>query len=307
MRGSLAATETPILPSVPLANPRMRRNLRPMRAAVGRFIETAAGSAARELPRHALRLPHGGVENARILGIHRQVDAAGRVVDVEDLAPRHSAVGGFENAALGVRLEHVSHGGCVDDVGIARIDGDLGDHVRVAKPGIRPRLAGVGRLVDAVAGVEIAANVGFAGAGVDDVGIRRRDGERADRIGDPRDLSVGNVGPAQAVVGAPPDAALDAAHIKEVRLRSGTPATATERPPMYGPMLRQLQFAHQRCDGRWRAAEPTAAGRKRMTRTSASEKRFMRRYRAAAVKPSRKARPDWRSGKTSARWRNGQL
>ena len=54
---------------------------------------------------------------------------------------------------------------------IARIDDDFRDHVGIAQAGVRPRLAGIGRLVDAVAGIEVAANVGFAGSGVDDVGL----------------------------------------------------------------------------------------------------------------------------------------
>ena len=45
------------------------------------------------------------------------------------------------------------------------------DHMRVAQTGVAPRLAGVGCFVDAVAGVEVAANVALAGSGVDDVGI----------------------------------------------------------------------------------------------------------------------------------------
>jgi hypothetical protein len=41
-------------------------------------------------------------------------------------------------------------------------------------PHVRPRLAAVDRLVDAVAGRDVAADVGFTGADVDDIWIRRR-------------------------------------------------------------------------------------------------------------------------------------
>lgn len=77
---------------------------------------------------------------------------------------------------------------------------------------------GVGRLEDAVAGIEVAADIGLAGADVDDVWIRWRDGDRADRRGDARDLAVGDVRPTQAIVGALPNAAFDAAKIEEVRI-----------------------------------------------------------------------------------------
>ncbi len=196
--------------------PGILRDLRPMRAAVERLVEAAAGAAAGQLPRLALCLPHRSVEHVAIARVHDQVDAARILVDEEHFLPRRAAVGRLKNAALRVGLEDVSHRCGIDDIGIAGIDHQLGDHVRLTQPRVRPRFSGVGRLVDPVPGVEVAANVGLAGAGVDDAGIRRCDRQRADRIGDSRNLAVGDVRPFQAVIGAAPDAAFDATEIEEV-------------------------------------------------------------------------------------------
>ena len=105
--------------------------------------------------------------------------------------------------------------------GIARVDDDLRDLLAVAQAEVRPRLAGVGGLVDAVAGREVGALQPFAAADVDDVRVRRRDRDRADRAGR---LVVEDRRPGAAVVGRLPHAAVDGADVEHVRLRS-------ERPP----------------------------------------------------------------------------
>ena len=64
--------------------------------------------------------------------------------------------------------------------GIPRIDGDLPDVLGVVEAEVRPDLAGVGRLVDAVPESDRIAQGGLAAADVDRIGRRRRNGERAD-------------------------------------------------------------------------------------------------------------------------------
>ena len=61
------------------------------------------------------------------------------------------------------------------------MDPDLGDHLGFGQSDVRPGLAAIRRLVGAAALNDVAANVGLAGADVDDIGIRGRDGDRADR------------------------------------------------------------------------------------------------------------------------------
>ena len=70
--------------------------------------------------------------------------------------------------------------GDVDEVGVRRVDADRGDGQRLLEADVRPRLAGVGRLVDAVALDDVAAQLGLAHADVDDVRIRLGDGDGAD-------------------------------------------------------------------------------------------------------------------------------
>jgi hypothetical protein len=166
-----------------------------MPAAVERLVKPASRSAARQLPREPPRLPHCRVENAGIAGVDREVDAAGVVVDEEHLAPGVSAVGRLEDAALRIRPEDVPHRSRIRDMGVVGINDDLRDHVGIAQTGVRPRLARIARLVHAVAGIEIASNVGFAGSGIDDVRIGGCDRKRADRIRDAGNLTVGNVAP----------------------------------------------------------------------------------------------------------------
>ena len=60
------------------------------------------------------------------------------------------------------------------------MDDQLADGARIPQADVLPGLAGIDRFVDAVALRQIAADAGFAGAGIDHVGIGRRDGKAAD-------------------------------------------------------------------------------------------------------------------------------
>src|SRR5580698_3562192 len=94
--------------------------------------------------------------------------------------------------------------------------------MRVAKAGISPGFTGVGRFVNTVASVEIVADVRLAGAGIDDVRIRIRYRERTDRTGHAGERRVGDIRPVLTVIVALPNSALNAAHIKQVRLARDT-------------------------------------------------------------------------------------
>src|SRR5882724_2682886 len=69
----------------------------------------------------------------------------------------------------------------INDIGILRGDEDLGDVLRVFESDARPGLTGVERFVHSVAVGNVAANAGFTGADVKDVGIGRRYRDGADR------------------------------------------------------------------------------------------------------------------------------
>ena len=187
----------------------------PRRAAVGRFEEAAARAAARSSPRVDLDLPHAGKQNPRIAHVDRDVGAARVLVDEERALPRLAAIGGAVHAAIGLRAVRVAEGAGEHDVGIARIDRDAADASRRIEPGVRPGLARIGRLVDAVADRDVAADERLARAGPHDVGIRRRDGDRSDRR---HRLAVENRIPVRAVVDRLEDAARRRADVIDVRV-----------------------------------------------------------------------------------------
>ena len=80
---------------------------------------------------------------------------------------------------------------------------------------MRPRLAAVAAAVDAVAERRVVARVLLAGADVDDVGIRRRQRDLADRQ---HVLVVEDRLPGRAAVDGLPDAAVGAGHVEDERV-----------------------------------------------------------------------------------------
>src|SRR5208282_5381699 len=77
--------------------------LLPGRAAIGGFEDAAAGAAERPiLGESLLLLPERGVDDAWIRGIDADVVAAGVFVLEEHLFEAGAAIGGAEDAALGV-------------------------------------------------------------------------------------------------------------------------------------------------------------------------------------------------------------
>ena len=90
-----------------------------------------------------------------------------------------TAVGGFEDAALGVASIRMSERRDKHDVGVARIDADLGDRLRLLESDVGPALSAVGAPVHAIALHDITAKLRLTHSDVDDVGVRLGDGDRA--------------------------------------------------------------------------------------------------------------------------------
>src|SRR5207244_9617673 len=130
---------------------------------------------------------------------------ARRVVHVQGLGPRLAAVARAEHAAASALAVDVSLGRDHHEVGIARIDQDRWDLPGGVEAEMLPRLAGVDRLVDAVAFVDAAARDQVAHTDVDHVGVGGSDFDGADR-GRCRDR-VEDRGPDFAGAGGFPDAA----------------------------------------------------------------------------------------------------
>ena len=104
----------------------------------------------------------------------------------------------------------------INAIRIGRVDHHASDLTRGFETDVRPGLAGIGGLEHADAVGVLAADVGLAGADVDDVGIGRSHGDGAD--GADGNAFVGDGKPGAAGVLGLPHAAADRAEIKGVRL-----------------------------------------------------------------------------------------
>ncbi len=161
---------------------RQRLDLLPRLAQVARDVEPGLPAAVVEAPRPAAERPHPRVRVARVREVDVQVRAAGVLVDVEDLLPARAAVRRLEDAALLVRAPLAAERADQRDVRIARVHHDPLDPLRALEAEVRPRRAAVGRAPDAEAVADRVARVALARAEPDDVRVRRRDGDRADRV-----------------------------------------------------------------------------------------------------------------------------
>ena len=197
----------------------------PALAAVARTIEPAARAAARHPPRKAARLPETGEQDTRVPGIERDVGGPGVGVDDEHRRPGPPTVQRAIDAALRIRSEGVPEEGREGDLRIGGMDDDLADLPLLVEH-MEPALAGVDRLVDAVTGLNIAANVGLARADIDHIRVRRRDGDRARRK---QRLPVEDRFPLAATVSRLPDATLRRRRVVGERIAGDT------RDPGYPP------------------------------------------------------------------------
>ncbi len=111
--------------------------------------------------------------------IESYVDASGVLVFVENFLPGLAAVGGAENAALGVRSIGMAESSHENDIWIIGIDDDFADGAAVVQADVLPGLARVERLVDSIALGDVAADAGFAGADVDGVAVGTGDRQAA--------------------------------------------------------------------------------------------------------------------------------
>src|SRR5262249_50099241 len=119
------------------------------------------------------------------------------------------------DAALRVRTIWMAERRDEQPIGILRVDRDLGDLLRVTQPQVCPRLPGVAGSVNAVTDGEVWTRQPFTATNVQNIGIRRRHGDPADR---PGRLIVEDRLPRAAGVGRLPDAAVNHPDVKGVRL-----------------------------------------------------------------------------------------
>src|SRR4051794_13780176 len=119
----------------------------PRHAAVRRFEQPAAGTAADAAPGVDLDLPHAGEQDPRVVWIHRHVGAAGVLVDEQGPLPRLTAVGRPVDTALLLRTIGVTERAGQRDVGVVRVDDDAADAAGLIEPLVHPGPARVGRSI----------------------------------------------------------------------------------------------------------------------------------------------------------------
>ena len=204
-------------------------DLRPRPPAVRRFVQAAARPVRRrvDVPGRPARLPESRVHDAGIARLEREIDGAGVLVAVEHALPDPAPVGGEKDAALGVGAVGMAESRDQDPIRVAGVDQDSPDLLRVPKPDVDKGLPAVGGFVHPVALRDVGAHVGLAGAHVDHLRIRRRQGERAD--GADR-LGVEDRSPGPAGIVRLPHAAVDAAEV-EVRHVAGHAGHGQHAPP----------------------------------------------------------------------------
>jgi hypothetical protein len=110
----------------------------------------------------------------------------------------------------------MSHRGHEHDVRIRWVDDDAADLLNVGKADMLPGAPAVRRLEDSVPDAEVRPVQSFPAADVDDVRVRRRDGNVSDRS---RGRIVEDRLPGPAVVVGLPHAAVIHAHHKDARPR----------------------------------------------------------------------------------------
>ncbi len=184
-----------------------------------------------------LRLPQRGIKNVGVGRIEGDVDAAALRILIEDLLPGLAAILRAEDAALFVIGKGMTQRSDEGDVRILRIDDHASDGMGVRQADELPRRACVNRFINSVAADNVAANASFAGSDINDVRVRLRDGNRADRRGHVFCL-VGQRLPVQSAVRGLPYAAGSGAEVIHIRLTHYTRDVASTRPPRYGPTSR---------------------------------------------------------------------
>jgi hypothetical protein len=117
-----------------------------------------------------------------------------------------------------------------DTIGVVRINQNCADLLTVSQAHVFPGFSAVRGLVDTVTGREIRSLQALTTADVQDVGVRRRDGQGADGAGR---LVVEDRRPHPAIVGCLPHAAVVDADKEDVRLRDtrgGYCSSSAKRP-----------------------------------------------------------------------------
>ena len=219
--------------------------LRPRRAAVGRLIDSVFGAAAGEAST-------AGAETSRCRR-RRRLGSCALIARSE--APLSgptksvcfqvlSAVVGDVDAAIRAIAEDVAERPDDHVIVVARVDENARDVPRAFQADVRPRVAAVGGLIDAVAVADVVTRVRFAGSDPHRLVVGRIDRHRTDRA----DACFSKTGIPRLTASSPTSR-------RRRRLRRGSRVsgrspsrrpTATRPPAVAGPIERQRMLPEGR-------------------------------------------------------------
>ena len=188
---------------------------------VARSIKSALFAFARIVvtePGFVTRVPDRGENDVGRGRVAREVDGAAVLADEQGSLPRRAAIFGAVNAALGIRVERVTHRGDEHDVGVTRIDEDRADVPGLLKADRRPGRARVFGLEDSFARRSVVARGHLPRPDVDRLRVGRGDRQRADR----RRPVIEDRRPGSSRIGRLPDAAPRRAEVERLRLLRDT-------------------------------------------------------------------------------------
>src|SRR6185312_3434753 len=122
----------------------------PLRPAIVRDVEATSRATAEFAPGTHLHLPHTRDQRVRIVRIHGEPGAADILAAEENPVPVLAAVGRAVDALLLLRSGRAAQYAGEDDDRVGRMNDDAADPAGLWKSHVGPRMAGIGRPVDAV-------------------------------------------------------------------------------------------------------------------------------------------------------------
>ncbi len=217
-------------------------------SAVSRFPQSPARQIRRSInrPWRPPRSPQRCVQNSRIFRVHRDIDRADiirRVFIPQDFFPGRASVCCPVQAALGIRIINMTQCRHVYPIGIRRIDHHTPDVFRRVKTDVGPRFSPVGRLEHPDSIGMLAANIRLARTDINDVGVRRRHCDRANRADG--NAFIGNRHPGAPRIFGLENASAHRPHVKSVRL-ARVPRNAERSPSTHRPDVAPSQSGKQR-------------------------------------------------------------
>src|SRR5437868_1616652 len=113
----------------------------PGRAAIMRYVNAAARSAAVQVPGFDVHLPHAREQRLRVMRIHGKLGAPSVLINEQHLLPTLAAVRRFEDAALALRAVRLANCAGENGIRVVWINDDASNVARLLQAHAAPRPA----------------------------------------------------------------------------------------------------------------------------------------------------------------------